>query len=103
MGSMSASPQGGTETAAKPSAKLLIIDDDPVITFLLRSVLERAGYECLVAPDGDSAWQVLSPDVSLVLLDIMMPGQNGPEILRRMRLDPMLADIPVIFVTGRSD
>ncbi|MEW6271102.1 MAG: diguanylate cyclase [Thermodesulfobacteriota bacterium] len=84
-------------------ATLLIIDDDPVITFLLRSVLERAGYRCLVARDGDSAWQVLSPDVSLVLLDIMMPGQNGPEILRRMRLDPMLADIPVIFVTGRSD
>ncbi|MBY0274982.1 diguanylate cyclase [Candidatus Binatia bacterium] len=82
---------------------ILIIDDDPVITFLLRSFLEKAGYRCLVARDGDSAWQVLSPDVSLVLLDIMMPGQNGPEILRRMRLDPMLADIPVIFVTGRTD
>lgn len=89
--------------AAVPGATLLIIDDDPVITFLLRSVLERAGYRCLVARDGESAWQVLSPDVALVLLDIMMPGQNGPEILRRMRLDPMLADIPVIFVTGRSD
>jgi diguanylate cyclase (GGDEF)-like protein/putative nucleotidyltransferase with HDIG domain len=89
--------------AATPGATLLIIDDDPVITFLLRSVLERAGYRCLVARDGESAWQVLSPDVALVLLDIMMPGQNGPEILRRMRLDPMLADIPVIFVTGRSD
>lgn len=82
---------------------ILIIDDDPVITFLLRSFLEKAGYKCLVARDGDGAWQVLSPDVSLVLLDIMMPGQNGPEILRRMRLDPMLADIPVIFVTGRTD
>jgi len=82
---------------------ILIIDDDPVITFLLRSFLEKAGYRCLVARDGDSAWQVLSPDVSLVLLDIMMPGQNGPEILRRMRLDPLLADIPVIFVTGRTD
>ena len=89
--------------ASKPAATLLIIDDDPVITFLLRSVLEKAGYRCLVARDGEAAWQVLSPDVSLVLLDIMMPGQNGPEILRRMRLDPMLADIPVIFVTGRSD
>jgi CheY-like chemotaxis protein len=51
------------------------------------------GYRCLVARDGGAAWQVLSPDVSLVLLDIMMPGQNGPEILRRMRRDPMLADI----------
>jgi len=89
--------------ASAPSATILIIDDDPVITFLLRNVLEKAGYRCLVARDGESAWQVLSPDVSLVLLDIMMPGQNGPEILRRMRLDPMLADIPVIFVTGRTD
>ena len=89
------------EAARVPT--ILIIDDDPVITFLLRSFLEKAGYRCLVARDGESAWQVLSPDVSLVLLDIMMPGQNGPEILRRMRLDPMLADIPVIFVTGRTD
>ena len=46
---------------------ILIIDDDPVITFLLRSFLEKAGYKCLVARDGDGAWQVLSPDVSLVL------------------------------------
>lgn len=91
------------DTATHPAQKILIIDDDPVITFLLRSYLEKAGYSCLVARDGESAWQVLSPDVSLVLLDIMMPGQNGPEILRRMRLDPMLADIPVIFVTGRTD
>lgn len=101
---MDAAPASSdSRPAAAPGATLLIIDDDPVITFLLRSVLERAGYRCLVARDGESAWQVLSPDVALVLLDIMMPGQNGPEILRRMRLDPMLADIPVIFVTGRTD
>ena len=95
-----------TQDAARSATRvptILIIDDDPVITFLLRNVLEKAGYRCLVARDGENAWQVLSPDVSLVLLDIMMPGQNGPEILRRMRLDPMLADIPVIFVTGRTD
>jgi diguanylate cyclase (GGDEF)-like protein/putative nucleotidyltransferase with HDIG domain len=94
--------QQRSETPARVPT-ILIIDDDPVINFLLRSFLEKAGYRCLVARDGDGAWQVLSPDVSLVLLDIMMPGQNGPEILRRMRLDPMLADIPVIFVTGRTD
>lgn len=100
---MDTADEAEPRSAASPRTKILIIDDDPVITFLLRSVLERAGYQCQVARDGDSAWQVLSPDVSLVLLDIMMPGQNGPEILRRMRLDPMLANIPVIFVTGRSD
>src|SRR5262249_18466195 len=55
------------------------------------------------AHDSDQAWQQLSPEVSLVLLDIMMPGENGPEVLRRMRLDPMLAQVPVIFVTARSD
>ena len=99
-------PTGDDPAARAATARVqtvLIIDDDPVITFLLRNFLEKAGYRCLVARDGESAWQVLSPDVSLVLLDIMMPGQNGPEILRRMRQDPMLADIPVIFVTGRSD
>jgi diguanylate cyclase (GGDEF)-like protein/putative nucleotidyltransferase with HDIG domain len=100
---MPTSTDAATQKASPRAQTILIIDDDPVITFLLRNYLDKAGYHCLVARDGESAWQVLSPDVSLVLLDIMMPGQNGPEILRRMRQDPMLADIPVIFVTGRTD
>ncbi|HZR79749.1 MAG TPA: diguanylate cyclase [Candidatus Binatia bacterium] len=84
-------------------ADMLIIDDDPVSSSVLRRILERAGYQCRAVCDSRSAWDLLSPELSLVLLDIQMPGDNGPEILRRMRLDPMLADIPVIFVTARSD
>jgi diguanylate cyclase (GGDEF)-like protein/putative nucleotidyltransferase with HDIG domain len=87
----------------KPIGPVLVVDDDPDLADILQTILRRHGYQCHVARDSEGAWQLLSPDVSLVLLDIMMPGENGPEVLRRMRLDPMLAQIPVIFVTARSD
>ena len=88
---------------AKPAGTILVVDDDPDLAEILQTILRRRGYRCLVARDSEGAWQLLSPEVSLVLLDIMMPGENGPEVLRRMRLDPMLAQIPVVFVTARSD
>ena len=73
---------------------VLVVDDDPQIGAIVRVVLRRAGYDCLIAQDGDTAWKLLSPAVTLVLLDVMMPGQNGPEILWRMRRDPAVAHIP---------
>src|SRR5262249_15478190 len=59
--------------------------------------------ECLTGHGSMDAWQRLTPDVSLVLLDLMMPGESGPAILRRMQMDPTLAKIPVIFMSGRAD
>jgi two-component system, cell cycle response regulator len=96
---------GPVQAAASPAPEdlVLIVDDDAMIAAMERRMLEKGGYACQVANDAESAWRLLSPDVSLVLLDVSMPGQNGPEVLRRMRRDPTLAGIPVIFATGRSD
>ncbi len=85
------------------SERILIVDDDPVSAALASRVLTREGYDCQIAQDGDEAWEALGPDVSLVLLDVMMPGKSGLEVLRRMRIDPILAGIPVLLATSVTD
>jgi diguanylate cyclase (GGDEF)-like protein len=82
---------------------ILVVDDSPPARLVSQAALQRAGYRCLVANDSDDAWRQLTPDVGLVLLDVMLPGESGPDILRRMQVDPTLAKIPVIFVSGRTD
>lgn len=99
------------ETALRPeepstgfeTERILIVDDDPVSAALAARVLIREGYDCQIARDGDHAWQLLGPDVSLVVLDVMMPGKSGLEVLRRMRVDPILAGIPVLLATSVTD
>lgn len=90
-------------TTGFESERILIVDDDPVSAALAARVLTREGYDCQIAQDGDHAWQVLGPDVSLVLLDVMMPGKSGLEVLRRMRVDPILAGVPVLLATSVTD
>lgn len=91
-------PTTGFETE-----RILIVDDDPVSAALAARVLSREGYDCQIARDGDEAWNLLGTDVSLVLLDVMMPGKSGLEVLRRMRVDPILAGIPVLLATSITD
>lgn len=91
-------PQNGFE-----NERILIVDDDPVSAALAARVLTREGYDCQIAQDGDEAWKLLGPEVSLVLLDVMMPGKSGLEVLRRMRVDPILAGIPVLLATSVTD
>jgi diguanylate cyclase (GGDEF)-like protein/putative nucleotidyltransferase with HDIG domain len=84
--------------------RLLIVDDEPDAALLSAATLRRHEYECHIAHDGEEAWaHLVASGVDLVLLDVGMPGESGPELLRRMQLDPTLAAIPVIFVTGRAD
>ena len=71
-------------TTPEPRPRVLLVDDDPDIAQILGLVLRRDGYEVRIAHDADQAWRELSPEIDLVLLDIMLPGENGPEVLRRM-------------------
>jgi two-component system alkaline phosphatase synthesis response regulator PhoP len=80
------------------------VDDDKEVVRLLRAYLEQAGYEVLVAYDGETAVHNLrreKPD--LVLLDLMLPDRDGYDITRLMRSDPNLAHIPIIMLTARVD
>ena len=79
---------------------ILIVEDEAPIRELLRISLKEAGYECTCAGDGDEAADILiQKRFDLVLLDIMLPGANGYELLEFVR--PM--EIPVIFLTAKGE
>ena len=82
---------------------VLIIDDDRQVTLALSIRLRAAGYEVDTAPDGETGLEKLSlklPDV--VLLDMRMPGIDGLEVIRRMKLDERLARVPVIVISANA-
>jgi len=82
---------------------LCVVDDDADIREALSDVLTFAGYEVIVAGDGESALERLRAQESgcrLILLDLMMPRMNGWEFRRRQLADPALAGIPVVLLTG---
>src|SRR5512134_3484122 len=81
--------------------KILIIDDEPSIVNLVSSYLKAEGYEVLTASDGPSGLKsarVFKPD--LILLDVMLPGMDGIELLSRLRRE---SDVYVILLTARTE
>ena len=81
--------------------KILIVDDDRDLSDLTRSVLARGGYEVFISHDSSMGIDMAKkqkPD--LILMDIMLPGMNGAEVVKLFKADPILKDIPVIFLTG---
>lgn len=80
-------------------ARILIADDEPLFLRTTAALLEKAGYDCLTAPDGTVALDLLSrTSVDLVLSDLSMPGNLKLELLRQGRTQ--WPDVPVIVVTG---
>jgi len=83
--------------------KILIVDDDQQVSLALSIRLKASGYEAAVSHDGETALAKMAgymPDI--VLLDIRMPGIDGFEVIRRMKEDAQLANIPVIFVSANA-
>jgi two-component system alkaline phosphatase synthesis response regulator PhoP len=84
--------------------RILVVDDDKEIVRLVRAYLEKAGYQVLIAYDGQTALHVLRHDhPTLVVLDLMLPDQDGWDITRLVRSDPTLADTPIIMLTARIE
>lgn len=84
-------------------AKILIVDDDPRNRRVLQAVLGQTGHEVLTAESGAEGIEVVhahAPD--LVLMDVLMPGMDGMETLRRLRGEPRFAALKVVAVTGLS-
>ncbi len=81
--------------------KILIVDDDREIALLISDALADEGYECLLAFNGQHALAQLkdNPDISLILLDIMMPDMDGLEICRKIR---NTVACPILFVTAKN-
>jgi putative two-component system response regulator len=86
----------------KNNAKILIVDDEIRVREILSRKLGDDGYQCLTAPDGNTALKMLKADgVDLVLLDVMMPGKAGPEVLKEIKA--RYPDIAVLMVTAIAD
>ena len=79
--------------------KILIVDDDQEIRDLMKRYLEIDGYEVLSAQDGKEALDYLSDDISLVILDVMMPHINGFELSEMIRKD---YNVPILFVSAKA-
>jgi two-component system, cell cycle response regulator len=85
-------------------AKVLIVDDTPANIGVLLRILENEGYQALAATSGESALKIVhQTQVELIILDIMMPGIDGLETCRRLKMMPATRMIPVIFVTALND
>lgn len=91
----------GSEPECAPRATILIVDDDTENLNVLGDLL-HPNYDILAAPSGERALQVAAgnekPD--LILLDVLMPGMDGYDVLAHLQKNPATKDIPVIFVTG---
>jgi twitching motility two-component system response regulator PilH len=90
-------------TEGPSPGRILIVDDSDDNVTYVSQILQHYGYEFAVARDGAEALEVMLEDPPvLVLLDIMMPKKSGVGVFKRMKTDPKLQGIPVIFVSGAS-
>lgn len=90
--------------ANKQNPKVLVVDDDPDILELLKYNLKKEGYQVEIADNGSRAVEVVKkfhPD--LILLDIMMPEQDGVETCRQIREIPELGEAHITFLTARAE
>lgn len=84
--------------------RLLVVDDDPIQREFATVYLSTPTAEVVTAPMAHRALAKLKSDhFDMVLIDYEMPGVNGVELIRLIRADPALRDIPIIMVTGHDD
>ncbi|WP_394729392.1 response regulator transcription factor [Altererythrobacter sp. GH1-8] len=84
-------------------AKILIADDDVIMTEILRFRLDGARHEVINAADGMEALAMAkAEDPDLIVLDYMMPVVAGPDVLAKLKAEPRTAKIPVIMLTARN-
>ncbi len=83
--------------------RVLLIEDEPNITEAIRFILSRDGCEVVTLADGLGAVQAVRKDVpDLLILDLMLPGVSGLDILVQLRSDPATARLPVLMLTAKG-
>lgn len=85
--------------------RILVADDDPAILRLVATILEKENFNVVTARDGREAYKTLQadPDFTAAILDVVMPHITGPELVRFMKSEPKLANIPVMMMTAEQD
>jgi two-component system, cell cycle sensor histidine kinase and response regulator CckA len=100
-------PASRTEPATAPppegECRVLVVDDDPAVRRAVVKVLERSGFDCLEADEGNRALEILrgAPDVAAVLSDLVLPGLSGFELLARLRAER--PELPLIAMSGYAE
>jgi len=81
--------------------KVLVVDDDPDVRLINRTVIEENGYTALVAEDGEQGLQIIKKEApDLVLLDVLMPKQSGLRLYSQLKTNKSLEKIPVVILSG---
>lgn len=83
---------------------IVVIDDDDLVALAVQRALKRFGYQVLVANNGRDGIQLARRvNPNLIILDVVMPGLNGYQVCRELRADPLLHNVPVLFLSARGE
>jgi DNA-binding response OmpR family regulator len=84
--------------------RIIVVDDDKEIREIIHFVLSRNGFEVVTASDGKQLAALLAEEKpDLIILDVMMPGQDGYQIFNRLRRDPQTRQVPVMIMTAHAE
>ena len=102
-------PRGGPSTELNPyrnktmSQKIIIADDEEHLGYMVKFKLEKSGYEVVWKMDGHSVLESVQKEKpDLVILDVMMPGLTGFEVLEKIKSDENLKSIPVVLLSAKT-
>ena len=85
-------------------AKILIVEDDPLMSRMYQKIFKFEGYEVEMAGNGEEGLKIaLKEKPDIILLDIVMPKMDGMEMLQKLKADAETRDIPVVILTNLSD
>lgn len=86
-----------------PIQKILVVDDSPTERYFLTDILVKNGFSVSTAENGEEALLKVKADKpQLILMDVVMPGQNGFQITRAIARDPDTKDVPIIICTSKG-
>ncbi len=84
--------------------KILVVDDEADLSKLVAHHLQKEGFEPVCVANGSDALKILSKQpVSLVILDVMMPGEDGLQVCRKLRAKEETASVPILFLTAKEE
>jgi two-component system, sensor histidine kinase and response regulator len=93
-----------TNNQMEEGLKIMVVDDNKESLRVTGNYLKTKGYKLALARNGDEAFKILeSIEIDLILLDIMMPGMDGFEVCTRLKQDQQRKEIPVIFLSAKSE
>lgn len=93
-----------TEPNSTEKRRILLIEDDASIAFILQFIVQREGFEVVIARDGNEAMAQIESDsvFSLAIIDIMLPFYDGFQLIEKLRSKAQWADVPVIVLSSVS-